>query len=453
MGTYPTVSLGSMVLGFTKDDIDPGLIRIFRPSDLHTERIDRRNRRKLAEYVGEDFVDEYDVSNPFTSVEYQCTAAAARDRLDLKGFTYEVAVANFERELEASIRQYEGYIRDRYLPTISHVFEERLRVLRTLTVSSWLEGLVRIKAERLTRDSLDGLPGDDSQLPLLRYMLENSRGFYGLPVDDGRHVVRIALETASPQEPLVYDLSDLLAGGRVDEADDLVQVAEDLINEDFLLSHRVIVLTEGDTDRRLLERSLRLLYPHLAEYFHFFDFTGARVGGGVGELAKLVRAFAAADVRHRILALFDNDTAAMAALSRFDPDSLPSNIAVRHYPTLPLARDYPTLGPSGRGRMDVNGLAASLEIYLGEDVLRDDDGMFSPVQWTGYDRGVSAYQGAILDKQRVLDRFSEKLAICEACPDQISHYDWEGIKAILDTMRRAFHRTDTHAILRGAIHE
>ena len=154
-----------------------------------------------------------------------------------------------------------------------------------------------------------------------------------------------------------------------------------------------------------------------------------------------------------ILALFDNDTAARAAISNLDPDSLPSNIAVRRYPSSHLARDYPTLGPSGRAQMDVNGLAGSLELYLGQDVLRDDEGMFSPVQWTGYDRRIGAYQGAILDKQRVLDRFSEKLANCEARPDQISHYDWEGIEAIIDTMRSAFHRTDTQAILSGAIYE
>ena len=299
MGSYATLFLGSLVLGSTKDDIDPGLIWIFRPSDKRTERIDRRNRRQLAKYVEEDFIDEYDESNPFISVEYRCTAAAAKDRLDLKGFTFDVAEADFERELEASVRHYEGYIRDRYLPSISHIFEEELRVLRTLTVCSWLEGLARIKEERLKRDSLDGLPGSDSQLPLLRYMLE--RGFYGFPGADHRHEVRIALEAATPQEPLIYDLSGLVAGGWVAETDDLVKIAEHLMNEDFLLSQRVIVLTEGDTDRRFLERSLRLLYPHLVEYFHFFDFAGRRVGGGAGELANLVRAFAAADVRHRIL--------------------------------------------------------------------------------------------------------------------------------------------------------
>lgn len=209
----------------------------------------------------------------------------------------------------------------------------------------------------------------------------------------------------------------------------------------------MIILTEGGTDREFLERSLRLLYPHLVDYFHFFDFTGRNLGGGVGQLANLVRAFAAADVRHRVLALFDNDTAARAALSILDMESLPSNIAVRRYPSLTLARDYPTLGPSGKACMDVNGLAGSLELYLGKDALRNEGGELSPVQWTGYDRGVRAYQGAILDKQKVLDRFSEKLACCEACPSRISQYDWEGIEAIIDTMRCAFHQVDMRAIL------
>ena len=266
-------------------------------------------------------------------------------------------------------------------------------------------------------------------------------------------MVRIALEVVPPQEQLTYDLSDLVAGGWVEEAEDLVTIAEDLINEDFLLAQRVIVLTEGETDREFLERSLRLLYPHLADYFHFFDFTRRKVGGGAGELANLVRAFAAADVRHRILALFDNDTAAKAALSTLDLNSLPSTIVICHYPSLPLAHEYPTLGPSGKAQMDVNGLAGSIELYLGEDVLKDQDGTLSPVQWKGYENRIGTYQGEILYKRNVLKRFRQKLAFCETHPDQTGNYDWEGIRAILDTMRMAFQRADSEAILSGAIYE
>ena len=453
MSSYATLSLGSMGLTITRNDIDPGLMWMFRPSDRHTERIDHRDRRRLASYVTDEYVDEYDESNPFTILEYRCTAAVARDRLDLQGFTCEVAEACFEKELEGAARHNEESKKDRHLSTIAHILEERLRVIRTLTFSSWLHGFIRIKEERLTRASLDELPDTDAQLPLLRYMLEGFDDSYGFPGWDYRHFVRTALETAAPEEMLTYDLSDLVAGGWVDETDGLVDIAENIIDEDFVVSKRVIVLTEGDVDRQVLERSLRLLYPHLADYFHFFDFTGRKLGGGAGELVKLVRAFAAADVRHRILALFDNDTAARAALRSLDADSLPCNIVVRQYPSISLARNYPTIGPSGEARLDINGLAGSLELYLGDDVLKSDEGGFSPVQWKGYDQGTSAYQGVILEKQRILDRFWGKRTNCETHPDQTGNYDWEGIVAIIDTMRKAFHRSDTQAILSGAIYE
>jgi hypothetical protein len=51
--------------------------------------------------------------------------------------------------------------------------------------------------------------------------------------------------------------------------------------------------------------------------------------------------------------------------------------------------------------MDVNRLACSLEMYLGEDVLRMKTGDLMPVQWKGYMSGIQAYQGEILDKTDV----------------------------------------------------
>ena len=247
MSSYARLSLGSLELGASRNDIDPALMWIYRPSDKRIERIDRRNRRQLARYVDEDYIDEFDESNPFTIVEYSCTAAAARDRLDLKGFTYEVAEETFKRELDAEIRRCEGYLKDE---RFTHLYEEELPLLRSLTVQDWREALARIRDKQLTRWTVDEIPSNDPQLPLLRHMLKDASEFYGFPGGDHRHVVRIALEAAAPDEPLTYDLSDLVGGGWVEEADELVAIAGSLMDEDFLLYQRVIVLTEGDYDRQ-----------------------------------------------------------------------------------------------------------------------------------------------------------------------------------------------------------
>ena len=442
MGSFATLRLGCIHLGSTKNEIDPGLIWLFRPSDKHIESIDRRNREKLAEYVCKEYIDDYDEDEPFHVVEYRCTATAARDRLDLKGYTYRAAEAAFRYGIAEEIKNL-----DRYAKQDVERFDEKIKLLQSLTVDKWLDALRRIIADGLRRNDLDTLLQSDPQLLILRHMLGSSTSFYGFPSYELRHFVRLAVEVAPSHEALVYDLTDLVAGGWVDELDECVTYAEYLINEDFLLAHRVIVLTEGVSDRRFLARSLELLYPHLSDYFRFFDYAGHKVGGGAGELANLVRAFAAADVKHRILALFDNDTAARQALSKLDVDALPQNIVVCHYPDLDVAREYPTLGPSGTVAMDVNGLAGSIELYLGEDVLRNSDGLLTPIQWTGYDRKQNAYQGEILDKDKIGLAFVAKLESCALNPEKLDSYDWEGIRAILNVIRSAFTGVDEEAIL------
>ena len=305
MSSYATLSLGSLSLGGSRSDIDPSLIWVFRPSDKCIEQIEWWDRERLTEYIEEEIIDDYVEDNPFTCVKYRCTAAEARNRLELKGFTLEVAEACFNSTLEEDIQHYEDLVR-----RSPDIFNRVLQVLRSLSAKKWLNALARIVEERLTTEDLDGIPNTDEQLPLLWHMLgSHHREFYGFHGFDHRHFLRLIVEVVQPEENLIYDLTDLVVGGWVNKADDLICIAERMINEDFLLSQRIIVLAEGNTDKRILERCLKLLYPHLAEYFHFFDYTGGKVTGGVGELSNLVRAFAAADVRHRILALFDNDTA------------------------------------------------------------------------------------------------------------------------------------------------
>jgi hypothetical protein len=241
-------------------------------------------------------------------------------------------------------------------------------------------------------------------------------------------------------ERVVYDLTDLVIQEYLDKDEDPI---EHLIDRSALQYHsmgRIIVPTEGRSDVSLLKPALDLLFPHLAGYFSFMDF--AEYGGGAGQLANLIRAFAAAGIVNRVVAIFDNDAAALAAMRTLDKKPLPKHIVAMRLPDLGALRCYPTLGPAGLSLMNINGMAASIELYLGADVLRGEDGELLPIQWTGFERSVSTYQGELLCKREVQERFLAKLARAREDERFREDSDWAGLRAVFLDLFKAFHALD-----------
>jgi hypothetical protein len=188
-----------------------------------------------------------------------------------------------------------------------------------------------------------------------------------------------------------------------------------------------------------------VLYLHLGDYYSFMEFDLAKVGGGAGNLANIVKAFAGAGIANRTIAVFDNDTAAAASLKALERVALPPHIRMLRLPDMDLLRHYPTLGPTGGVSMDVNGVAASIELYLGEDVLRDGR-QFMPVQWTGFDVALQRYQGEVLEKQKIQERFFRKLKTAKANGPGGDALDWRGLRSILERIFAAFHTFDNKRI-------
>lgn len=435
MGSYSELKLGVFYIGSIKDDIDPFIMTLYRETDKYIRVVNKSAPELQNIYHVEDLEDDQ-----IALVKYKCPANVVCDRLELMGFTKDVAEAGFRRGLQIEIERFEGYVSK----AKGDVFQETLQLLKMLTLDEWKKHLKEIYEQKLERKRY-GDPTLSELKPLTRHMLTNE--WYGFPGVDYRHFLRLLIDICAPSDELIYDLTDLHLGGWVDGTDDLVTYAEEIISDGFDISRRIIVLTEGNSDRWILERSLKLLYPHLTDYFHFLDFEGARIGGGAGSLANIVKAFSGAGIVNRIIALFDHDTAAESAINTLNSVTLPDNIVVLQYPTLTLANDYPTIGPTGLFSMNVNGFAGSIELYLGTDVLVDAEGNLTPIQWRGYDAKLGKYQGEIMNKATILERFSAKLSICEADTSRINEYDWQGIKEIFTEMRRAFHQKDSREIL------
>lgn len=132
--------------------------------------------------------------------------------------------------------------------------------------------------------------------------------------------------------------------------------------------------------------------------------------GSAATLVRMVKAFSAAGISNLVVAVFDHDTAAADALRSVRQRDLPVNIAGRHYPALEWARTYPTIIAEGEGPRltDINGVACSIEMYVGQDLLTDQDGSPLPVQLTGFDHGAGRHHGVVTSKTTIQRKFLRK---------------------------------------------
>jgi hypothetical protein len=260
---------------------------------------------------------------------------------------------------------------------------------------------------------------------------------YWFPSSDWRFMFRAFLERLPSQLGVIQDVTELIEDGSYALADPICRSAQESLTQDYPRNEKIIVLTEGSTDAAILKASLDLLYPELADYYSFMDFGSSRAPGGAAALAQTVKAFVGSGIVNRVVALFDNDTAGREALGTLSRIALPSNIRAMTYPSIPLAKEYPSLGPGGLVSLDINGLACSIELFLGRDVLAAKEGL-TPAQWTGYNKSLREYQGEILGKDELQRRFWAKAKTCRSGRRRAKGTDWSEMHALLQLLFCAF---------------
>ncbi len=351
-------------------------------------------------------------------LEFAISAKALLDRLDALGIGPSLVADTFDALRLAKIETYRDWASQREYP-----YSDDLRAhwiecqseLERWTLPTWKAMVKGCVARREQRFGVDASP----LLSALFDLWEEA---------DPRILLR-ALAESLPEAEVVLDLNELVGGGWVSAELDPRHDALEHFGWAVRHGAPVVVLTEGSSDVEVLTRSLKLLYPHLDGFLRFVDFTHGGEGGAAA-LRRTIRSFAAAGIANRVIAIFDNDTAAAEVLRGQWRSSLPPTIAVIQYPDISLGDSYPTTGPNGSDMANVNGRAGSIELYLGVDVLTDEDGSLRPVQWTSYSGGVGAYQGVLMRKAELLRRFRAKASTAGSDKSVMPGQDWSGIEAI-----------------------
>lgn len=354
---------------------------------------------------------------------YVCIASAGvlKDRLSVSGFGETLVKEVFEELLKEDINRAttrdQMYFRDE---AVKKEFENRLDALQKLNYDTWMQQLGGYISSKGSAKKQDGLsPFDDGPLERLKYA-------------DPSIILRAILEHVDENEVVMLDLTELSEEGWHDEQD---QDSDSAVQKSWQLASNPppIIITEGTYDTQVLKGAIEILKPHLTSYIRFLDYDFKNESSASVSVSTL-KSFAAAGISNRIVAIFDNDSAAREAVTVLKGIKLPPQYKAFHYPDISLANEYPTIGPQGNVMMNVNGLAGSIELYLGVDVLKDDQGNLMPVQWKGYMSKIKSYQGELLNKSSVQKAFNEKLRAAKTNRNIAEEQDWSGLSAILDKL-------------------
>jgi hypothetical protein len=147
-------------------------------------------------------------------------------------------------------------------------YENRAGILKALDADKWLATLRHIKESGLGTPT-HGMSPYKRTVNLEEFML--TEDWYGFPGIDLYVPLRLALEICAKDDNLIYDLTDLGSQEYFDKNEDFVALASEFTAREHASDSKTIILTEGRSDGWILSESMKLLYPHLSDYFSFMD--------------------------------------------------------------------------------------------------------------------------------------------------------------------------------------
>ncbi|EGO8312514.1 hypothetical protein E3O82_002508, partial [Enterococcus faecalis] len=343
---------------------------------------------------------------------YTTTIAIMRKRLKILGYTLDQAKEIFETSEFYDLNQncYASYSFEQWQEAVSSLFEKYNHVWEMNL--KFDNGVMYTPIEKSLTDESNLLGFSDDDLCIYLISL-------------------FSLDCFDDEDEIILDISDLYESGWIEQPEKIFDSLFESITEKNRHFNKVIVLAEGVSDIEIIQISMKIRYPEFYNLYGFMDFKSAKLGGSASGLVNIIKSFIAAGISNKIIALFDNDTAAYDATKKLKEQQLPKNITILHYPDLEIAKSYPTIGPNGLEHLNINSLACSIEMYLGDDILRDEEGNLSPIQWTGFNASLNQYQGEILGKKKIQEKYSNFLVDCLNLNGHDDH-DWTAMDLLLE---------------------
>ncbi len=430
MGEYASIMIGDYILYSFKNYLDNYFVSLFFSKNSLTIKEIKNNP-----------------SQKYDKCIYKSTVKESRERLDCLGYS----LKNFE--LLFNNLDYECFEYDPKLLEKINYSETKLQAIRNknITFKKWMNSLSKVINYEISKNENIHSFGNDypSELittfcdKLIIYSLLNDfESLYAIKFtvpDLVPFVYRAILEFFDENESIELDFTDL-------QFWDEKSITSAISNEDWL--EKTIVLVEGVNDKKILDFSIKHLFPHLSDliYIMDFEFNGNKRNGGSSFINSNFRTFYYAHIKSKIVALFDND--AQGCLSEFllykSITRLPKNMRIMRYPNLKEFKKYPTISPNNKiVNDDINKRAASIELYLPDFFIKDGNN-YIPIEWESRveikdnSNKYYIYQGAITQKGAVQDKVDNYIKQVNKGIAQFNDAEWDRMKTLLTALLFAF---------------
>ena len=209
--------------------------------------------------------------------------------------------------------------------------------------------------------------------------------------------------------PVSWQFADLEEGGWA-QRDTFVRSVDQ--------ENRFLIVTEGSSDAQIIRHALKILKPHVADFFDFVDMDKGYPFTGTGNLYNFTKGLIGISVQNNIVILYDNDAEGVFSFNRSVNLNVLGNMRIVKLPDLPEFRDFASIGPSGAHRADINGRAAAIECYL-------DVGPDATVRWKNYHKELDVYHGELIGKGHVMRAFFAQSNVS-------ADYDFSRIAGVVD---------------------
>lgn len=419
MGTSIELCIGNVSLSYSKNfmGIDYGFL--FQKGDLFrrkTESIDYGYYEEHPEEKG-----ELDVAEEL----FARTLSRILPRLEILGFTLEAARAEYQAvvaeavEIDSDSELEEQ--KNEYL-----TFEEFCNLACRYPLSDLKGGYIEYETPgrdilsqgRFAADSdlFERIPGtDNSDL----YWSETSFLSARVCILSAESMLQVfALNAANAEVEVTWEFGPIVHAG---------WVQREAFQPGPRQKQKILIVTEGTSDARIIRRSLDILRPDVADFFNFVDVDERHHFWGTGNLVKFAEGLLRIDVLNQVLFVFDNDAEGVDAFRKLEKLKLPANMRAMILPDLVECRGFVTHGPEGVSVSDINGRAAAIECYLD---LRLDQYPAPQVTWSNFKRDIDAWHGVLDFKESYSKHFYDQ-------PDDLlrnSSYDVSKLLKLIDAL-------------------